>query len=403
MTTPTIDRVGAGHPHRIAHDLRSTFGRLHGRAPSDVFAAPGRVNLMGEHTDYNGGLCLPVALPHAAYTAIGRRDDDTVTFTSLQQPDVFIARISDLSAETVSGWAAYAAGVVWALREAGVDLPGMDLVIDSRVPLGAGLSSSAAIECSVALAACGIARRAVDDETRRHLVGVCMRAEREVAGAPTGGMDQTVSLLGQEGSALLIDCRNWHTEQVTWPFHDGSVHLLVVDTRASHALSDGQYAARRTDCELAAAQLGVGSLRDVADVAGALDRLADGRLRRRARHVFSENQRVADAASALRTGDAPALGASFDESHASLRDDFEVSCAELDTVVEAARDAGALGARMTGGGFGGSAIVLVDQAAVDSVEAAIAAAFDARGWTPPGFLRATPAAGARQVHAEALT
>lgn len=393
-----MDTVDPGNPSALADQATSWFEELHGRAPSGVFAAPGRVNLIGEHVDYNGGLCLPMALPHATYAAVGCREDDTVTVSSRQQRDrPFTGRLDDLGPGAVSGWAAYAAGVLWALREDGWALPGMDIVVESRVPLGAGLSSSAAIECSVALGAVLLAGAELDDEVRSRLVRACMRAESEVAGAPTGGMDQTVALFAAAEAALLLDCRDWSTRQVHWDPASAGLTLLVVDTRASHSLSDGGYESRRADCETAAARLGVDLLRDVEDQEAALGALTDDRIRRRVRHVFTEIDRVVRAVELLETGDFDGLGRTMAASHASLRDDYEVSVPELDTVVDTALGHGALGARMTGGGFGGSAIALVPTAAVRDVGRAIEAAYDDQGWPAPGFLTAQPSAGARRL------
>jgi galactokinase len=393
-----VDTVEPGDPGALADELAGVFEQRHGRRPSGVFTAPGRVNLVGEHVDYNGGLCLPMALPHATYAAVAARDDDTVTVHSGQRDDAFTGRLGELGPGTVTGWAAYAAGVVWAMREAGWTRPGMDLVVDSRVPVGAGLSSSAAIECAVALAAASLTDHDVDDEVRAGLVRACMRAEAEVAGAPTGGLDQTIALFGEEESALLLDCRDWSTRQVPWDPAAADLTLLVVDTRASHTLSDGGYGSRRADCERAADQLGVRLLRDVEDQPAALAELADTPVvRRRVRHVFTEIDRVRECVAQLGAGDFEALGRTFLASHASLRDDYEVSCDELDVVVETAVGHGALGARMTGGGFGGSAIALVRTTAVDAVRTAVQAAFDDRGWDSPGFLAALPSAGARRL------
>jgi galactokinase len=390
-----METVAAGVPQQIASALTDRFLRLHGRAPLGCFAAPGRVNLIGEHLDYNGGLVLPVALPHATYAAVATRDDRTVTVTSAQQDEPWSGDLADTGPGRVRGWASYAAGVVWALAEQGIRTGGLDLVVDSTVPVGAGLSSSAALECSVALAVCAAAGVDVDHDTRMRLVGACMRAEQEVAGAPTGGMDQTISLLAEEGHALLLDCRDWSRSQVRWD--PGDVALMVVDTRASHTLNDGGYQARRRDCETAASTLGVEVLRDVDDPERALDRLDDARVRRRARHVFTELARVSQAAGQIRAGDFQSLGATFVASHASMRDDFEISCPELDAVVDTAVEHGALGARMTGGGFGGSAIALVPEDRVGAVATAVEAAFSERGWPAPGFLEVPPAAAAHRV------
>jgi len=392
-----MDTLEAGDPTALTDAVADTFVDLHGRQPFGVFAAPGRVNLIGEHVDYNGGLCLPMALPHTTYAAVAPRDDDTVTVTSRQQDDSFSGRLDALGPGQVTGWATYAAGVLWALQQDGWEPPGMDIVVDSTVPLGAGLSSSAAIECSVALGVTELVGRTLDDELRAALVRACMRAESEVAGAPTGGMDQTIALFARAESALLLDCRDWSTTQVGWDPASADLTLMVVDTRASHSLSDGGYESRRRDCETAARTLGVDLLRDVGDTDAALAKLDDERTRRRVRHVFTEIDRVRDAVRQLEDGDFEGLGASFTASHVSLRDDYEVSAPELDAVVDTALEHGALGARMTGGGFGGSAIALVPTGSVEDVGRAVADAFEEQGWDQPGFLTATPSAGARRL------
>jgi galactokinase len=289
----------------------------------------------------------------------------------------------------------YVAGVLWALREAGHDLPGLDIHVDGRVPLGAGLSSSAALECSVAVAVARVLGLGDTEEVRRALVAACIRAESEVAGAPTGGMDQTVALLAHEGAALLIDFDDDTTSPVDLRLPEAGLTLLVTDTRVSHELNDGGYAARRADCEQAAAALGVPSLRraDEAAVAG----LDDERIRRRARHVVTEIARVTAAVDAIAAGDWAEVGRLFAASHASMRDDFEISCAELDTVVTTAVQAGAVGARMTGGGFGGSAVSLVPAERLEAVVRAIDAAFAAAGFRAPAHLLAEPSAAAAVV------
>ncbi|MFH5821330.1 galactokinase [Georgenia sp. AZ-5] len=396
---------------------RDLFAEAFGGAPEGVWSAPGRVNVIGEHTDYNGGLCLPVALEHRTYVAVRPRADRTVRLVSAQEPGG--AREVDLDAVApagtrgeVPGWAAYAVGVAWALERAGLapagSLPGFDIAVDSCVPYGAGLSSSAALECAVAVALDDLAGLGLadGDAGRTRLAAACVRAENEVAGAPTGGMDQAASLRAQAGHALLLDCRDGSVEQVPFDLAAAGLALLVIDTRAEHRLVDGQYARRRQVCEEAARVLGVPSLRETADAVMAgettlddvLARL-DGEHRRRVRHVVSEIERVRELAALLRAAPGAALtggeqartGALLDASHASLRDDYQVSARELDVAVEAARAAGAHGARMTGGGFGGSAIALVEAARAAEVADAVGEAFAAAELTPPAFLLATPA------------
>ena len=377
-------------------EVAARFQTAYGRDPDSVVSAPGRVNLMGEHTDYNGGLCLPIAIPHSTWVAVGSRSDDVLAIASTSQQGTFRAAIGDLRPGSMKGWTAYAAGVPWAAREAGIPVHGMDLMVHGSVPLGAGLSSSASLECAIALAGCEVAGLALDDALRQRLVEVCSRAEREMAGAPTGGMDQTASLLARAGHALLLDCRDGSVEHVPWDPSLQGVELVVVDTRAAHSLSDGAYGSRREECQQAAAQLGAALLRDVTALSLSKASLPPT-TRRRARHVLSEIDRVTEAVAAIRAGDLPALGEVFDRSHASLRDDFEVSCAELDMVCDTARRAGALGARMTGGGFGGSAIALAPRDRVDEIRAEIADAFSAQGWRRPGFLRAEASERAHKV------
>ncbi|HEU5035811.1 MAG TPA: galactokinase [Nocardioides sp.] len=380
--------VAPGDPSSLASAAAAAFSSAYGAAPALVGRAPGRVNLIGEHTDYNGGLVLPVALPHATYAAVSTRSDDVVRIASVEESSPWEGTLDSLA--SAEGWASYAAGVLWALREAGVAVPGVDVMVHGTVPLGAGLSSSAALECSVAVAACAVAGVELD---RSLVVDACIRAESEVAGAPTGGMDQTVAMLASPGAALLIDFSAHTSSAVALPLDD--VSLLVTDTRVTHALNDGGYAARREDCEKAAAALGVPTLRSatLAD----LESLTDDRVRRRARHVVTEVERVTSMVSALSSSSWDTVGTLFAESHASMRDDFEISCPELDLAVSTAVDAGALGARMTGGGFGGSSIAVVPTSAVTAVVDAIDAAFSSAGFRSPQHLLAEPSGAAGLV------
>jgi galactokinase len=280
--------------------------------------------------------------------------------------------------------------MVWALAGAGHQVPGVDLYVDSRVPLGSGLSSSAALECSVGVALLALLGIELTDQTRQLLVDAAIRAETEVVGAPTGGMDQTVAVFAERGTALLIDFESHETTAV--PLDLAGHSLLVTDTRVSHELTDGGYGARRADCEAAARSLGLPTLRQagIADVK-ALD---DDRIRRRATHVVTEISRVSDTVAALEAADWPGVGRLFDASHRSMRDDFEISCPELDCAVAVAVQAGAVAARMTGGGFGGSSVAVVPDERVDAVMRAIDAAFVLEGFRSPVHLRAEPSAGA---------
>jgi galactokinase len=390
---PTL--VEPGDPAGIAASLASALSRRTGELPTVVAGAPGRVNLVGEHLDYNGGRVLPLALPHATYAAVAPRTDRVLSVASLQLGEARSVALDDLAPGSVRGWAAYVAGVVWALGELGWSLPGLDVLVDSRVPVGAGLSSSAALECAVAVALLPLAGVADGPEVRRTLVEVCVRAETEMAGAPTGGMDQTVALFAAESQALLVDFADGSTREVPWRPEREELRLLVVDTRVSHALTSGEYAARRAECEAAARALGVDRLAQARSLAP--DGIADPVLRRRVRHVRSESGRVDAAVAALHRGDHAALGPLLDASHESLREDFQVSCTELDEVVETCRRHGALGARMTGAGFGGSAVALVPAESVPDVTAAVAAAFARQGWDSPGFLLASAGPAARRL------
>ena len=395
-----------------------------GGEPDGVWYAPGRVNIIGEHTDYNGGLALPIALPHRAYLALRRREDRMVRLVSSRARES--VDVLDLDAVgprgapgEVHGWSAYIAGVAWALERDGLGpLSGFDAALVSCVPLGGGLSSSAALECATAVAldeVDGLALAgpacAPDDAGRARLVAACVRAENEVAGAPTGGMDQSASLRCRAGHALRLDCRTGGVEQVPFDLEGAGLALLVIDTRAEHSLVDGQYGARRAACERAARALGVELLADVppGELDAHLGRLAGcgqagaEELVRRTRHVVTEIDRTRRLV-ALLEDDRPLAGAKLEEvgalmsaSHDSLRDDYECTCPELDVAVEAARAAGAHGARMTGGGFGGSAIALVDAGEADAVARAVVRAYAEAGFAAPAFLNALPSGPAGRL------
>ena len=385
-------------PTGIEH-ATSLFTSTFGSTPDGVWAAPGRINLIGEHVDYNAGLCLPVALPHRTFAAVRGRDDGRVRLVSAQAPgEPWEGTLDDLAPGRVHGWSAYAGGPAWVLRDEGAVVRGFDAVVTSCVPTGSGLSSSAAIEGSLVLEVQELsALGALDDDVRTALAAACVRAENEVAGAPTGGMDQAASLRSHPGHALLLDCRDLSVSHVPFTPADEGLAILVVDTRAPHTNNDGQYGLRREQCRSAARRLGVSSLREVTDLDAALRALPDPTERARTRHVVTEIARVREFVALLQAGALASTGSLLDASHASLRDDYEVSCAELDVAVEAARAGGALGARMTGGGFGGSAIALVRATEIDAVAEAVRAAYTARGWAEPAFLVSDTAAPGSRV------
>jgi galactokinase len=375
--------------------VADAFCATYGTPPEGVWSAPGRVNLIGEHTDYNEGFVLPFAIEARTTVAAATRSDGVLRLRSVQQPtgDVSVS-LDDVRPGRPDGWAAYVAGVVWAARDEGAAVGGLDVLVDGRVPPGGGLSSSHAIEVAVALAVDALCGLELDTD---HLARLTRRAENDFVGAPTGLMDQLALLRGKTGHALFLDTRSLGYEHVPLDPRGSGLALLVVDTRVHHSLGDGSYGNRRAACERAAKELGVSSLRDVgvADLDGRLAGL-DDELRRRARHVVTENARVEDAVAALRALDWVRLGQRMGESHASLRDDYEVSCAELDVAVDTASAAGAVGARMTGGGFGGSAVVLAPVDRIAAVRRDVTSAFADRGWRAPSVFEVTPSAGARR-------
>jgi galactokinase len=381
--------TGVASADQVAQLFRTEFGV----PAAGVWRAPGRANLIGEHTDYNDGFVFPFALRQGTLAAAAPAGAGVLELTSRQMGTGTVTiPLDGLAPGAVDGWAAYPAGVVWALGEAGYPLLGARVAIDSDLPQGAGLSSSAALECAVALALTELAGRSVP---RPELAAIARRAENEFVGVPTGIMDQSAALLCQAGHALLLDCCSFESDNVPLSPAAAGLALLIIDTRAKHRLTESGYALRHIECEEAAQALGVRSLRDIQDTAG-LAGLTDPLLHRRARHVVTENQRVLAMAALLRRGEVAGGGRLLNESHASLRDDFEISWPEADVTVDAAVAAGALGARMMGGGFGGSVIALVP-ADYAGVRDAVSAAFRDRGWPAPGFLDAPPSASAQRV------
>ncbi|MEU0147276.1 galactokinase [Streptomyces sp. NPDC006288] len=381
-------------------ELTASFTELYGTGPEGIWAAPGRVNLIGEYTDFNGGFVMPLALPHTARAAVARRTDGRLRLHSTDVPGGVVSlRVDELAPHSGHGWAAYPAGVVWALREAGHPVTGADIQLTSTVPVGAGLSSSAALEVVTALALNDLFELGLSTQEVA-LLG--QRAENAFVGVPCGVMDQMASACCIEGHALHLDTRDLTLRQVPFDLAAHGLRLLVVDTRVKHALGDGAYAERRAGCEAGARALGIDTLRDLPfeGLDTALATLAaseDESVVRYVRHVVSDNHRVERIIALLDAGDVRAAGPVLNEGHVSLRDDLRVSCPELDLVVSAANEAGALGARMTGGGFGGSAIVLVEEAMADTVAKAVSEAFTAAGHATPGIFPAVPSAGGRRI------
>jgi galactokinase len=376
-------------------EVRAAFVERAGREPAGLWWAPGRVNLIGEHTDYNDGFVFPFAIDLGTVAAAAPRDDGRLRCFSLEEDETGDVAVAELAPGRVEGWTAYVQGMAWALREAGVELRGADVLVATTLPLGSGLSSSAALECAVGIA---LAELHGAELERRELALLAQRAESAVAGVPTGAMDQLASMLGEEGRALFVDTRDLDVEPVPLAVADEGLALLVLDTNVPRRLAEGAYGERRAQCEEAARLLGVRSLRDASpDAVEARATDLGDVLHRRARHVTTENARVLEAVEALRAADFPRLGRLLDASHASLRDDYEVSAPALDLAVDAATGAGALGARMTGAGFGGCALALVPAGAVAAVDAAVAEAFAAAALDPPATFEVAPAAGARRL------
>ena len=373
--------------------LTARYRTVAGSAPEGLWFAPGRVNLIGEHTDYNDGFVLPFALERKAVIAGGRRDDDRLVMVSLELDDEVSVSLADLAPGT-EGWASYLAGVAWALREAGHPVGGATLVMTSDVPLGAGLSSSAAIECATVATLADLYELDIPKMDRAKLARV---AENAYVGAPTGLLDQAASTLCEADSGLFLDCRTLETQHVPLPMAEQGYEILVLDTKTPHSHVDGEYGSRRASCEQASAILGVPALRDITDLEEALSRLDDETLRKRVRHVVTENERVLQAFELAKLGDLPGLAPLLDASHASMRDDYEITVPTVDLAVEAARAAGALGARMTGGGFGGCIIALTHAGEADRIGRAVAGAFAEAGYGTPEWFSATPAPGAGRL------
>lgn len=380
-------------------DARTLLATLTDRPLAGVWSAPGRANLIGEHTDYNEGFVFPFAIAQRTAAAVALRDDDLIRVRSTFSDDTVEVSLADLDARIAAGgldWAGYPLGVAWALRRAAPDAVtrGVDLALASEVPVGAGLSSSAAIEGAVASALDDVWGAGLDKVA---LARVGRVAENDAVGAPTGIMDQMASMLGVADAATFLDCRTLETRPVALGFAEAGLSILVVDTLVEHAHSSGGYRERRASCEKGAAAFGVPALRDltVDDLPRAAEILDDVTFRR-VRHIVTENQRVLDTVAALDADGPSAIGDLLTASHVSMRDDFEISVPELDLAVETALASGALGARMTGGGFGGAAIALISTHLIPAATEAVGAAFAASGFRAPNVFTVTPSEGARR-------
>jgi galactokinase len=361
-------------------------------SPDVIASAPGRVNLIGEHIDYSHGFVLPFAISFRTTAHIRRRDDQVIRIRSKQQIDEEISSsIADLAPGAQGGWERYVLGVMWAL---GIN-KGVDIEIDGEVPLGAGLSSSAALECAVATGLNDLFSLGLDN---KQLALLAQKAENEYVGVPCGIMDQSVSIMAEAGSALLLDCRDLSTTLVPFDLGASGLELLIIDTQAHHALVDGEYAKRRQACESACAKLHISSLRDIEMSALVAKReLLSVEEFKRAHHAVSEMARTLEAVVVLKRQDFVALGSLITQSHNSLRDDYEVSCPELNCAVDTALAYGALGARMIGGGFGGSAIALAEQGQIQAIKSAIAGAFESAQFAAPRFFTSLPSQGAKVI------
>jgi len=376
----------------LADEVCDRFGRTFDQLPEGIWRAPGRVNIIGEHTDYNEGFVLPMALSEGVVVCAARRSDHRLVLSSRQAGSA-VVELDNLTPGSVTGWAGYAAGVAWALRQAGYLVLGASIAIDSDLPVGVGLSSSAALECAIALALTELSGVTVP---RTELARIARQAENDFVGVPSGIMDQTAALLCRAGHALLIDCRTDCAAAVSLDLTSANRCLMIIDTRIRHALTDGKYAERNRECQAAARALGVRSLRDAA-AEEELASIPSETIRRRARHVIHENRRVLQAAQLLQEGQLAGIGNLMTASHTSLRDDFQVSWPEADAAVDAAISAGADGARMTGGGFGGSVIALVPAALSRTVATSARHRFSENRWQEPTVTLAAPSGGACRI------
>ena len=373
-------------------DITELFAKGFGYPPEVVASAPGRVNLIGEHIDYSEGFVLPFAIDAVTKCAIAKRDDEKIRIISAQKKnEVIESNLEAIAAKEGSAWSRYIYGVIWAMEIE----TGLDIYIDGKVPLGAGLSSSAALECSLATALNHLFHL---EKTLPELARLTQRAENDYVGVPCGIMDQSISLMARAGYGLLLDCQDLSTRHIKIDFASSSLRLLIIDTQAHHALTDGGYAKRRESCEEVVKIFSIPSLRQLSmeSLLAHKTKLSDIQFKR-ARHGVSEMLRVLDAVKALEAEDFEALGQLLNQSHNSLRDDYEVSCPELDLAVETALRSGALGARMVGGGFGGSAIALIKESDAGTISSTIERAFAKSGFKAPRFFDSLPSDGAKVI------
>ena len=378
----------------IVDDAAGAFRKAYGAEPGGLWAAPGRVNLIGEHTDYNEGFVLPFALPQRTIAAVGPAPAGEWTVCSTFEDEPVSFGLTQPGA--VTGWAAYVAGVVWSLADAGHEVPGARIAIASEVPLGSGLSSSAALESSVLTALIDLGGLDVPLEKRP---AIAQRAENVYVGAPTGILDQSASIRCEQGRALFLDCRSYEVEQIPFDLAAAGLAILVINSNAPHQHVDGEYGARRKSCEDAARLLGVRALRDVTgdQLDDALGRLDDEVMRRRVRHIVTEDDRVLATVKLLHAGQVREIGPLLTASHVSMRDDFEITVRQVDLAVETALQVGAYGARMTGGGFGGCVLALIDSDKAAEVTAAVEEAYAKEGFTPPTAWTVTAGPGAGRL------
>ena len=372
--------------------IEEKFLETFGAEPDLVAAAPGRVNLIGEHIDYSEGFVLPFAIKDRTLAAARKRDDSIVRIASVQRRNKIVTvDIKDVKPGLKGEWERYALGVLWSM---GVT-SGVDLMIDGHVPLGAGLSSSAALECSVATAMNHLFNMGFSLE---ELARLTQRAENQYVGVPCGIMDQSVSLMATNGFALLLDCRDLSTRNIPFDVASHGLELLIIDTQAHHALTDGGYAERRASCESVAAKLSIKSMRELTmEQLDSSRHLITETEYIRARHAVTEMKRVLDCVEALSVGEFVKVGQLINASHVSLRDDYTVSCPELDTAVDASLAAGAMGSRMVGGGFGGSAIALIQASKTTQTIRAVEKAFADKKFKAPRFFTSLPSQGAELI------